>query len=103
MSDTNDNCKNSSYCSSSYKGQTLEELNDLYPKDSYCDPNINSSNFPKPDKVETQNWKLIEIPKGETWTSEKCLEKIKEQKCRPANIYELLVWSKDNQDTLWQF
>lgn len=79
------------------KKYTIENLIKTYPKIYYQNRDFNSENFPPPKKVETKNWKLIKIPSGETWTSEKCLEEIKKAGCRPANVYELLLWSKDNQ------
>ena len=59
-------------------------------------PNITSENFPKPEKVETENWKLIKM--GRSFSSQEALDKIKSEGCRPANIYELLLWAKDNQE-----
>ena len=69
----------------------IAEYKNVYYKNS----DINSENFPMPDRIETENWKLIKM--DEPFSSQEALDCIKAKGCRPANIYELLLWAKDNQ------
>ncbi len=74
----------------------LEKIIKEYKNVYYQNSDITSKNFPLPEKVETENWKLIKMDKS--FSSEEALDKIKSEGCRPANIYELLLWSKNNQE-----
>lgn len=62
----------------------------------YVNSNLTTANFPIPDTIETENWKIITIDK--TMTSEEALAKIKAEGYRPANAYELAIWSNNHRD-----
>ena len=60
----------------------------------YVNPDITQENFPSPDKVETEGWKLLRFEKS--FSSEEALEFCKKEGLRPANIYELLLWKGEH-------
>ncbi len=62
----------------------------------YVNSDITTAHFPVPKKVETENWKIIHMDKS--FTSQEALDRIKAKGCRPANIYELLLWKKDHYE-----
>lgn len=57
---------------------------------TYVNKNLTAENFPIPEKIETENWKIITM-KG-YFSSQEALDEIKLQGCRPANAYELVLW-----------
>jgi hypothetical protein len=67
---------------------------------SYVNEDITGENFPRPDKIQTENWKIIRINK--TFTSQEALDEIKKQGCHPANVWEMLVlfdeWKNELKD-----
>lgn len=83
-----------------YKSMKLENLIKKVPY-YYVNSDINSKNFPVPEKVETENWKLIRLNK--TVSSEEALEEIKKQGYRPANCYELATWAISHRDELKKY
>lgn len=64
----------------------------------YVNSGLNSENFPIPDDIETENWKLIEMEKS--FSSQEALDRIKSEGCRPANVYELALWSEKHRDEI---
>ena len=62
----------------------------------YVNSNITSANFPFPETVETEGWKIIPLEKHAS--SEECLKIIKDAGCRPANIYELALLRERNPE-----
>jgi len=77
------------------KSPTLDSLLKGY---SYINSNIIEANFPRPEKIETEGWKLIKMEK--IATSEEVLAEIKNQGCRPANLWELALWKKNNEKSI---
>lgn len=71
-------------------------LKDLLKDYYYVNPNINENNFPLPEKIETENWKIIRP--GKSFNSEEALEMIKKEGCRPANIYELALFKRNHPE-----
>ena len=79
------------------KNKTLEQL--INKKDFYyVNENLTTANFPAPEKIQTENWKIIKIDR--TMTSEEVLAKIKSEGCRPANVYELATWFNSNKEKI---
>lgn len=77
---------------------TLKKL--LAQKDwIYVNPNITDKNFPLPGKIETENWKIITMPKS-CFTSQEALDEIKRQSCRPANCWEFITWANTYRDEI---
>src|SRR5579872_5085317 len=62
----------------------------------YVNENLTTKNFPMPDVIETKDWKLITLDR--TYTSQQCLDKIKAEGCRPANVYELALWANAHRE-----
>lgn len=67
--------------------KTIKELT----KSGYCyiNSDINSANFPAPETVETEGYRIIPIDGYKS--SEECLKIIADAGCRPANVYELAL------------
>lgn len=78
-----------------YKLENLAKEKEGY---YHVNSNITSQNFPQPEIVEINGWKLIEINKH--FSSEETLAEIKRQGCRPANIYELALWKQIHEKTI---
>lgn len=76
------------------KKQTIESLtkSGYY----YVNSDINSSNFPLPENIKTEEYKLIPLEKYTS--SEDCLEIIKKVGYRPANIYELALLKENHPE-----
>lgn len=64
----------------------------------YVNSDINSKNFPIPETVETEGYKIVRFDKS--FSSQEAIDKIKSKGLRPANIYELALL-KDNHPELW--
>jgi hypothetical protein len=62
----------------------------------YIHSDINSKNFPVPDVIETENPVIIKMEKD--FTSQEALDEIKKRGCRPANIYELLLYVENHPE-----
>lgn len=67
-------------------------------KYNYINPLITEGNFPIPDKIQTENWKIIYMNK--LFSSQEALDKMKAEGCRPANIYELATWKINHGEEL---
>lgn len=74
----------------------LETLFKKYDNIYYKNSDLTEENFPTPKVTQTKNWKIIKMTKS--FSSQEALDEIKKQGCRPANLYELLEWAKDNQE-----
>lgn len=64
----------------------------------YVNADITAANFPIPETVETENYKIIKMDKS--FSSKEAIERIKTEGCRPGNIYELALL-KENHPELW--
>ena len=64
----------------------------------YVNRHLTTENFPIPEKVRTEGWKLIEMKKS--FSSEEALDEIKKQGCTPANAYELALWSESHRQEM---
>lgn len=75
-----------------------EKLEDIIKRTKYyyVNDNLNSKNFPIPDKIETEGWKIISMDKP--LSSQEALDKIKAEGCRPANAYELALWIEKHKE-----
>jgi len=74
---------------------TLEKL--INKKDySYINSEITDKNFPVPEKIQTEGWKIIRMNKS--FSSKEALDKIKSEGCRPANVYELITWANEHKE-----
>lgn len=73
-------------------------LEDIIAKNKwyYLNPNITEKNFPLPEKIETEGWKIIRMDKS--FTSQEALERIKKEGCKPANIYELALFRNNHPE-----
>lgn len=86
---------------------TKEKLEDIIKRTEYyyVNSDLNSKNFPIPDTIQTENWKLIRM--DTSFTSQEALDKIKTEGCRPANAYELALWSESHRQELdkskWEY
>lgn len=69
----------------------IKEFSPIY----YQNSDLTTKNFPVPDIIETKGMRIIKMDKY--FSSQEALDRIKAEGCRPANIYELLIWAKDNQ------
>lgn len=81
--------------------ETKEKLENIIKKSDYyyyVNSDLNSANFPIPDKMETEGWKIITIDKF--FSSQEALDKIKAEGCRPANVYELALWLESHRDEM---
>jgi hypothetical protein len=76
--------------------ETIEKLIEEFKPIYYQNPNLNSENFPIPDVIETEG--AVIIKKDKYFSSEEALDEMKKRGLRPANIYETLIWAKDNQE-----
>ncbi len=75
----------------------LEQL--INKKDySYVNNSLTTENFPIPEKIRTEGWKLIEIKNS--FSSKEALDEIKKQGCTPANAYELALWSESHRQEI---
>jgi len=64
----------------------------------YADSDITSKNFPLQEVEDLSRAKIITIDKiDKSLTSEEVLKKVKMEKLRPANIYELMAWFDENK------
>ena len=77
------------------KKETLKQLIEKC-KFFWVNSDITDENFPKPDKIETKNWKIIRMDKR--FTSQEALDEIKKQGCRPANCWELAKFILDYKE-----
>ena len=75
---------------------TLENLFKKYDNIYYRNSDLTEANFPVPKVIQKEGWKLIKMKKS--FSSQEALDEIKKRGCRPANLYELLEWAKDNQE-----
>jgi len=76
---------------------TLEKL--INKKDfCYVNGDLTIANFPAPEKIQTEGWKIIKLNKGVP--SEEALAEIKAQGCRPANVYELVTWVNSHKEEI---
>lgn len=80
------------------KTTTKEKLENIIKRTGYyyVNSDLNTKNFPIPKTIQTKNWKIITIDKS--MSSQECLDKIKAEGCRPANAYELALWSKNHRE-----
>lgn len=80
--------------------ETKEKLENIIKKSDYyyVNSDLNSANFPIPDKMETEGWKIITIDKF--FSSQEALDKIKAEGCRPANVYELALWLESHREEM---
>ena len=62
----------------------------------YVNDSLTTEHFPIPEKVETENWKLITMSKS--FSSQEAIDEIKRQGCRPANAYELALWANTHRE-----
>lgn len=60
---------------------------------NYVNENITETNFPAPEKL-GKDFEIVKYEK--TMTTEEVLADLKSKGLRPANIYELLTWTKKN-------
>ena len=74
----------------------LQTLFKKYDNIYYRNSNLTEANFPVPKVIQKEGWKLIKMKKS--FSSQEALDEIKKQGCRPANLYELVEWAKDNQE-----
>lgn len=74
----------------------LENLIKAFSHIYYQNSDLTTKNFPMPDVIETKGVRIIKMDKY--FSSQEALDRIKAEGCRPANIYELLIWAKDNQE-----
>lgn len=82
------------------KNKTKERLEDIIKRVPYyyVNTDLNTKNFPIPDKIEIEGWKLIKMSKN--FCGEEALYEIKKQGCRPANAYELALWSEKHREEI---
>lgn len=75
-----------------------QKLKDILAKKSwyYVNSDITEENFPVPEKIETEGYKIIRMDKS--FTSQEVLERIKKEGCRPANIYELAIFANEHPE-----
>lgn len=62
----------------------------------YKNSDITDANFPAPEKIETENWKLIRMDKS--FSSKEAIKRIKAEGCRPANIHELALFANNHPE-----
>ncbi len=76
--------------------KTKNKLEDIIKKKSwyYVNDNLTTKNFPIPETIQTENWKIITMPKS-SFISQEALDEIKSQGCRPANVYELATFDRE--------
>lgn len=75
------------------KTKQTYKLKDLLKGYYYVNPDITEANFPIPEKIETENWRIIRPSKS--FSSQEALDMIKEKGCRPANLYELALFKQN--------
>jgi len=88
------------YYINNMKNTTLRHLIEEC-KFNYVNKNITEDNFPRPDKIQTENWILIRI--DHLFNSQEALDKIKKQGCRPANCWELVEWASEHKYQLKEY
>jgi hypothetical protein len=64
----------------------------------YVNSDITGKNFPIPDVIETEGYRLITMEKS--FSSQEALDRIKSEGLRPANIYELALLKQYHHE-LW--
>jgi hypothetical protein len=83
----------------------MENLKQLIKKCKFNHVNVDitKKHFPRPDKIQIENWKLIRF--NEKFTSQEVLKEIKKQGCRPANCWELIKWAIKHKKELkiWEW
>lgn len=79
------------------KTKTKEKIEDIIARTShwYVNSDITTEHFPIPDKIQTENWEIVPIDK--TLSSQEVLDLMKSKGLRPANIYELALWSEKHR------
>lgn len=77
-----------------------EKIENIIKRSSwyYINSDLTAENFPIPEKIETEGWKLIRMDKS--FSSQEALDKIKADGCRPANAYELALWSEKHREEI---
>lgn len=64
----------------------------------YVNPKITTANFPIPETVETEGYRIIEL--DARYSSEQCLAKIAAEGLRPATVYELAMLKESHPEAL---
>lgn len=83
------------------KTKTKQNIEDIIAQSNYyyVNSDLTSQNFHIPDTIQTENWKIITMPKS-SFSSQEALDEIKRQGCRPAHVYELAIWANNHREEL---
>lgn len=76
--------------------KTQHTFKNLFSGYDFINPDITEKNFPLPNTIETEGWKILKM--DTSFSSQKALDTIKAQGYRPATIHELALFKQNHPD-----